>query len=320
MVGKDITAGFRTQLKKRVIFEVVGLVVLITLVYGQWDFVAQGLEAIRSSDVFFLSLAVAVYWVALPITAIGFRLLSDKPIPIITATAAHLAGSGPGRIIPGSLGRAGLMVIYLRKIGISTQKALVMTIASSMFGIAVNSILLVAALISVPAMYGAITDSLSLQSLAGLLLASLLVMAVILWLLGLNALRNTRHKLHTSWRQLRRLLADHPSRLIGLILTSLIILLANMLILQLSAESLGSQFGLRDLFVALSIGVTVGSLLPTPGGIGGVEAGIAVSLHLLGHDLGDATAAALLYRVITYWLPLLPGTIAYFYLREKKLI
>jgi uncharacterized membrane protein YbhN (UPF0104 family) len=59
-----------------------------------------------------------------------------------------------------------------------------------------------------------------------------------------------------------------------------------------------------------------GNLLPMPGGVGGVEGGMIASLAAFGVDAGQAVVAVLLYRALTFWLPLLPGVVAYFQLRK----
>jgi uncharacterized protein (TIRG00374 family) len=54
------------------------------------------------------------------------------------------------------------------------------------------------------------------------------------------------------------------------------------------------------------------ALIPfTPGGLGFVEAGLVGTLTLAGVSASDALAATLLYRVVSYWLPLPAGAIAY---------
>jgi len=58
-----------------------------------------------------------------------------------------------------------------------------------------------------------------------------------------------------------------------------------------------------------------GNLLPLPGGVGGVEGGMIAALAGFGVDAGQAVVAVLLYRGVTFWLPLIPGVIAYFQLR-----
>jgi uncharacterized protein (TIRG00374 family) len=55
----------------------------------------------------------------------------------------------------------------------------------------------------------------------------------------------------------------------------------------------------------------LGNVLPLPGGLGGVEGGMIGSLIGFGVDDGLAVAAVLSYRVFAYWLPILPGALAY---------
>ena len=59
-----------------------------------------------------------------------------------------------------------------------------------------------------------------------------------------------------------------------------------------------------------------GNLLPMPGGVGGVEGGMIAALAAFGVDAGQAVVAVLLFRAVTFWLPMIPGVIAYFQLRR----
>jgi uncharacterized protein (TIRG00374 family) len=60
----------------------------------------------------------------------------------------------------------------------------------------------------------------------------------------------------------------------------------------------------------------LGNLLPLPGGVGGVEGGMIGALVAFGVDSGLAVVAVLVFRAFTFWLPLIPGVIAYFQLRR----
>jgi uncharacterized protein (TIRG00374 family) len=60
----------------------------------------------------------------------------------------------------------------------------------------------------------------------------------------------------------------------------------------------------------------LGNLLPMPGGVGGVEGGMIASFVAFDVDAGLAVVAVLVYRAFTFWLPLIPGVIAYFGLRK----
>jgi uncharacterized protein (TIRG00374 family) len=61
---------------------------------------------------------------------------------------------------------------------------------------------------------------------------------------------------------------------------------------------------------------TLGNALPLPGGIGGVEGGMIGSFLALGVNGSLTVIAVLAYRTISYWLPTIPGGIAYVQLRH----
>jgi uncharacterized protein (TIRG00374 family) len=60
------------------------------------------------------------------------------------------------------------------------------------------------------------------------------------------------------------------------------------------------------------------ALIPlTPGGLGFVEAGLVGTLTLAGIAPQDALVATLLYRLVSYWLPIPAGAVAYFVFRRR---
>jgi uncharacterized membrane protein YbhN (UPF0104 family) len=60
----------------------------------------------------------------------------------------------------------------------------------------------------------------------------------------------------------------------------------------------------------------LGNLLPVPGGVGGVDGGMIGALLAFGVDGGLAVVAVLTYRAFAFWLPTIPGAIAFFQLRR----
>ena len=58
--------------------------------------------------------------------------------------------------------------------------------------------------------------------------------------------------------------------------------------------------------------VVLGMIPITPGGLGFVEAGLTATLTLAGVSGPDAVLATLAYRLVSYWLPILVGPIAYY--------
>jgi uncharacterized protein (TIRG00374 family) len=59
-----------------------------------------------------------------------------------------------------------------------------------------------------------------------------------------------------------------------------------------------------------------GNTLPLPGGIGGVDGGMIGAFTVFGVDVQVAIVAVLAYRAFSFWLPTLPGAVAYLQLRR----
>ena len=60
----------------------------------------------------------------------------------------------------------------------------------------------------------------------------------------------------------------------------------------------------------------LGNLLPLPGGVGGVDGGMIGAFIAFGVPSGAAIVAVLTYRAFAFWLPTIPGALAYFQLRK----
>jgi putative heme transporter len=67
------------------------------------------------------------------------------------------------------------------------------------------------------------------------------------------------------------------------------------------------------IWMAYFVGM-LGNLLPLPGGLGGVEGGMIGAFAAFGVDFNLAVLAVLTYRGISFWLPTIPGAVAYFQL------
>jgi uncharacterized membrane protein YbhN (UPF0104 family) len=78
-------------------------------------------------------------------------------------------------------------------------------------------------------------------------------------------------------------------------------------------------FGVAPPFTVIWMAYFVGTLanlLPLPGGLGGVEGGMIGAFAAFGVNFNLAVLAVLAYRAISFWLPTLPGLVAYVQLRK----
>ncbi|BBC31223.1 Membrane protein [Streptomyces graminofaciens] len=84
--------------------------------------------------------------------------------------------------------------------------------------------------------------------------------------------------------------------------------------------SLGLDVPVTHMVVAYLAATVAVALVPTPGGLGSVDAALVVALVAAGGPAAVATAVVLAYRIITVWLPLLPGALTLGALVRLKVI
>jgi uncharacterized protein (TIRG00374 family) len=89
----------------------------------------------------------------------------------------------------------------------------------------------------------------------------------------------------------------------------------NVGVLWASCKAFGHAPPIAVVIQAYFVGL-LANLLPLPGGIGGVDGGMIGALIAFDVDPGVAVVAVLVYRGFAFWLPTLPGAIAYLQLRR----
>jgi uncharacterized protein (TIRG00374 family) len=87
--------------------------------------------------------------------------------------------------------------------------------------------------------------------------------------------------------------------------------LFDLLCLWVTFFAFGYHMPLESLTIGYVIAYSVGTLAPTPGGLGAIE-GLLVAVYV-GFDVPSALAVAvvLTYRIINFWLPIPAGLVAY---------
>jgi uncharacterized protein (TIRG00374 family) len=90
----------------------------------------------------------------------------------------------------------------------------------------------------------------------------------------------------------------------------------NIAVLWACFHAFGEPPPLAVLVQAFFVGM-LGNLLPIPGGIGGVDGGMIGALVAFGVAGNLALLAVLTYRLFAFWLPTIPGVIAYLQLRRR---
>ena len=143
----------------------------------------------------------------------------------------------------------------------------------------------------------------------------LLILAVIIAVIGVvlatrPGRRWTRKQLIPGVRSAAgslRQAAASPVKLGLLFGGSALITLAYIAGLAASVQAFGGGPGLVVLGAVYLAAAALAAAAPTPGGLGAIEAALVAGLTGVGMQARPAVSAVLLYRLATYWLPVLPG-------------
>ncbi|MFI0962631.1 YbhN family protein [Streptomyces sp. NPDC021080] len=84
--------------------------------------------------------------------------------------------------------------------------------------------------------------------------------------------------------------------------------------------SLGLPLSWAQVVFALLLASTAAGAVPAPGGIGPVDAALVFTMVALGAPTGLSTATVIAYRVLTVWIPLIPGTLILSALVHRKVL
>jgi undecaprenyl-diphosphatase len=112
----------------------------------------------------------------------------------------------------------------------------------------------------------------------------------------------------------------HPVKTAELLGGGVVFLVLSAYGLVATLTAFGAEFSVLPVMAVFVVGSTLGQLLPTPGGLGAVEGALIAGLTAVGIQPADAIAAALTARVLTFWLPVLPGVITFRVLQHRGVV
>ncbi|WP_371790821.1 lysylphosphatidylglycerol synthase domain-containing protein [Streptomyces sp. NBC_01471] len=264
--------------------------------------------------------ALAVLFSAVSYVAAAMSLLGFVPekVPFLRAVSAQVAGSFVKLVAPAAVGGVALNTRFLQRAGVRPGLAVASVGASQLFGLASHILLLM--------VFGYVTGTEQTPSLtpsrtviAGLLTAAVLALVV-------TAVPILRKFVVTRVRSLfagvvPRMLdvLQQPRKLLTGIGGMLLLTGTFVMCLDASIRAFGggSTISYASIAVVFLTANAVGSAVPTPGGVGAVETALTGALIIARVDPGTAAAAVLLFRLLTFWLPVLPGWLCFNYLTRR---
>lgn len=287
------------------------IVLLVYVLSTQEKNLRSSLHTIRhadSSDIFLgIGLALATFFVAATI----YQALALHPLRYRRTLLIQVASGFTNRLLPAGLGGIGLIAQYLRTQKHTTSEAVTVVGVDNIVGIIGHFMLffvtVVLANVSSTAVHGPHISWI-------FVVASILVLAFF----GLQRhIREAIQKFFTSIGHDLKGYWHHPIKLMLAFLSSLLLTVLYVGTLWACARGVGAALSFPKILVVFTAGSLLGNATPTPGGLVGVEAGLFGGFVAYGVSSGAALAAAILYRLLTYWLPIVPGVVA-FWIAQRK--
>lgn len=231
--------------------------------------------------------------------AVALRAYTQERVPFGETLLVQVAASVVTLVAPAGIGPAALNLRFLQKKGVATTPAIATVSITQIAQFLVTVILLI-----ILSLFTGDLGNLSLPS--GSIMIAIGVIALIAfvifaikpirqWLLG-----RIRPTLQQIWPRLVWL-ATNPGRILAGAGGAIFQSMAFVATFGMSLQAFGYELPLITLAITYLLSNSVGSVVPSPGGIGPVEAALTGGLVIAGIPSSVAFSTAVLYRLFTFW-------------------
>jgi uncharacterized protein (TIRG00374 family) len=298
---------------QRIVINSVVFIAVVFVLGSQLGNLSASVSSLRYAHAGFIILATVSVSASILVAAASYQLLAgSNNLRFFPTLAVQIASGVANRLLPSGLGSLGLFTAYYRKHGLSLAAATALATTNNILGVCGNILLIVTVLL----VYPSYATHVRLPHIPHTTLLAMFCVIVVAICIGLGLLTKRMSRImafiRAGFSALR--LSLRPNRKTMLAFVSNILLTSlNALTLSLAVRAIGGGADLSwpAALLVLSLGTFVGAAVPTPGGIGGVEAGLLAGMVAFGVASSAGLAAVLVYRVLTYWLPIIPGLLMF---------
>lgn len=269
------------------------------------------IDSFGDADLRWMAAVVGVSVLTFAFAAVSLQGAVAEPLPVAASLRSQVAARFAGLVGPAGAGGFALQARFLERAGVARAEAGASVAVNTIGGFAVHMALLVGFVLwTGQSGIGGFSfpDSSTL----------LLVLAVLLALLGVGlAIGPVRRRfLVPAWVAMGTGAAQigevfrRPARVAGLFGGSLGITLTFLGAMACSVEAFGGGLSFAQIGAAYLVAVAIATVAPTPGGLGALESALIAGFTGFGLASGVAVSSVLTFRLITFWLPILPGWLA----------
>jgi glycosyltransferase 2 family protein len=314
--GGEVPPVQLERIRPRALLTLVATVAAVYLLAGELAGARVG-SLLRTADWRWGAVALALSattYVGATLSLSGFV---TERLNFVRTLLVQLASSFVTLVTPAAVGGAALNVRYLQRKKIPAPVAVASVGVSQVVAFALHILLLVVS----AAIAGAGTKStIRPPTWAYFVVAGLVVLAGTVLAIPAGR-RLVRARLSPTFNQvLPRLIevAQHPRKLAEGIGGMLLLSLSYILCLAACVAAFNRSVPFAKIAFVYLTGSALGSIIPTPGGLGAVEAALTAGLTAAGVPGAVAVSSVLLFRLLTFWLPVPAGWAALNYLERHQ--
>jgi undecaprenyl-diphosphatase len=246
----------------------------------------------------------------------------NQRLPSIPTFFAQVASSFAGKLAPAGIGGMALNTRFIQKSGVDPPVAVSSVGLNFIAGVGVHVILLVTfAVWAGRDAFGSISlpdPTIALYGLAGVALLAGIGFAI-------PTVRHqiTRRLVPVVGRALGGVAGTmrHPTKVALLVAGSAGVTLSYLVALFFSIQAFGgSHLSFAQVGAIYLVASAVATAAPTPGGLGALEAATIAGLVAAGMPNDVAVPSVFLFRLATFWIPVLPGWICLTWLQRAEYV
>jgi len=298
-----------TRVGVRTILMAVLVAVAVVVVLTSFN-LREVVDALRGSD---WRWGIAAFGIGLfGFTGAAMSLMAFSPVKLSfwKVFVCQIAACFVAVAAPAGFGPAAVNLRLLVKRGVSGAIATA-TVALNQ----VTNIAIVALSMIVLTVVSGSSQLLRFQVTPGMLVAIMVVAVVVAAVMLVPRTRGwvqarVTPMLQQTWPRLVQLFSS-PHRLVLGILGNLILVLSYMVAFQWAVYAFGQSLPFIATALVYLVGTTAGSAIPTPGGMGTIEVTESATMASMGVNPGVAASIVMLFRVVTFWIRIPLGWVAY---------
>ena len=274
--------------------------------FGEFN---ESLQTIRKAQI--KPLVLVIFWTSITyfMSSLVIMGAATKKLSYLKTIRMSLASSAIGKFTPKGVGAAIYMEQYLESNKLSRAQAASSTSLVYLAGVIVHLSL---TLIYIQALNPSLIDDIDLSAKA-LIIAGIVVVASTICISQIKYFASMKVRLNSGIKKSLitiKTISKNPYKIFQVFGGSIGVTICYGLAFYYSAEAFGSALQLKEMIlIYLGAGI-VSSAAPTPGGLGAVEASLSAGLVLAGMPIPQSVSTVAVFRLVTFWLPIIPGFFA----------